>query len=152
VLIGNSSSHADRITIHQNHKEHERRWVKGSFLEVVRAHVKSKYGSSFPAGWRVWLSMNPENDGTAIWLERKFDAPASGQWESETVFSIPLRQKDNTTASSPGMIAFECTPLERVSDDLERYFNFPPLYPFHPLAHHLCSQEIPHSRRLHSPA
>ena len=70
------------------------------------------------------MSINPETDGTAIWLEHKFDAPASGQWESDVVFSIPLRQKDTNLSSSPGVIVFECTPLDRASDELERSLLF----------------------------
>lgn len=62
--------------------------------------------------------MNPENDGTAIWLERKFDVPKSGRWESETVFSIPLSVGD--TQFYPGVIVFECTPLDEITDELER--------------------------------
>ena len=80
----------------------------------------SEYGSVSP-DWRLWLSMNPENDGTAIWMEHKFDVPASGQWESESIFSIPLRQRKAASSPSPGLIVFESTPLERVSDELERY-------------------------------
>lgn len=63
--------------------------------------------------------MNPESDATAIWLERKFDVPDSGQWASEFVFSIPVM--DSADASDfPGLIVFECTSLEGVEDDLER--------------------------------
>jgi hypothetical protein len=116
VPTGNTFSHADR---HQNYKENERRWIKGSFLQAVRTHIKSEYGSTLPK-WRIWVSMNLENDGTAIWLEHKFDAPESGRWESENVFSIPLREKDVSSSTSPGMIVFECTPLGHVSDELER--------------------------------
>src|ERR1700728_3909525 len=119
VLIGHTHFRANR-SHHQNHKEHERRWVKGSFLEVIKTHVKSEYGSVSP-DWGLWLSMNPANDGTAIWMEHKFDVPASGQWESESIFSIPLRQRKTTSSRSPGLIVFESTPLERVSDELERY-------------------------------
>lgn len=70
--------------------------------------------------------MNPEMDGTAIWLERKFDMPASGQWISEAIFSIPLA--DNRASSySPGLIVFERTPLEGISDAIDRYF-YPLVY------------------------
>lgn len=62
--------------------------------------------------------MNPENDETAIWLERKFDVPQSGRWESETVFSIPLSVGD--TQFYPGVIVFECTPLDEITDKLEK--------------------------------
>jgi nuclear mRNA export protein SAC3 len=77
--------------------------------------------------WRIWLSMNPDRDGTAIWLEKKFDVPSSGQWESEYVFSIPLSVGPSSSTSatpSPGIIIFECTPLEGVTDELERWNHF----------------------------
>lgn len=64
--------------------------------------------------------MNPEMDGTAIWLERKFDVPASGQWSSETIFSIPLAS-NKASPASPGLIVFERTPLEGIADEIERY-------------------------------
>ncbi|GLB42874.1 putative SAC3/GANP family protein [Lyophyllum shimeji] len=108
-----------------NHEEHERRWAQGSFLNVVTNHVKSKLNGSVPhASWHIWLSMNPESDATAIWLERKFDVPASGDWVSEAVFSIPLtRTKDPTLSKSPGIVVFECTPLAEVTDELERKYR-----------------------------
>lgn len=66
--------------------------------------------------------MNPESDATAIWLERKFDVPDSGHWVSEIVFSIPLIPPNHVDVSDfPGLIVFESTPLEGVSDDLERF-------------------------------
>jgi hypothetical protein len=68
--------------------------------------------------------MNPESDATAIWLERKFDIPASGSWVSDSIFSIPLSSEvlsGPTMSDSPGVIVFECTPLGGVADDLEKY-------------------------------
>lgn len=66
--------------------------------------------------------MNPESDATAIWMERKFDVPVSGQWISELVYSIPLSPvKEPEAFNNPGVIVFECTPLEDVTDDIERY-------------------------------
>lgn len=66
--------------------------------------------------------MNPDSDATAIWLERKFDVPDSGKWVSETVFSMPLVPRKVAQASDfPGLIVFECTPLEGVTDDIERF-------------------------------
>lgn len=66
--------------------------------------------------------MNPESDATAIWMERKFDVPVSGQWISETVYSIPLSPtKQSAALNNPGVIVFECTPLEDVLDEIERY-------------------------------
>ncbi|KAF7349173.1 Nuclear export factor [Mycena sanguinolenta] len=120
----------------ENKEEHARRWAQGSFLQVVRTLLKSKSKAakpspSSPALWRIWLSLNPESDGTAIWLECKFDVKGSGgRWETETVFSIPVAPKPpsihppTTTAEGyPGVIVFECTPLEGVDDDLERKYR-----------------------------
>ena len=116
----------------QNKEEHARRWAQGSFLQVVRTLLRSKSkaakSSSSSGLWRIWLSLNPESDATAIWLECKFDVKgAGGRWETETVFSIPVAPKPPqlnpplTTADGyPGVIVFECTPLEGVQDDLER--------------------------------
>jgi hypothetical protein len=121
-------SHAYDLAIYlQNHKEHERRWAHGTFLQVIRSHVNTRLsGAPLPSAWRIWLSMNPESDATAIWLERKFDVPDSGQWTSENVFSISVVPMNRANASDfPGLIVFECTPLEGVTDDLER-FDIPP--------------------------
>ena len=74
--------------------------------------------------WQIWLSMNPESDGTAIWLDRKFDIPASGSWVSDSIFAIPLSSEVSSRSklsSSPGVIVFECTPLGDVTDNLEKY-------------------------------
>jgi len=66
--------------------------------------------------------MNPDSDATAIWLERKFDVPASGSWASESVFSIPISSVDGPpTSGYPGLIVFECSPLGDITDDLEKY-------------------------------
>ncbi|KAF8189987.1 hypothetical protein K438DRAFT_1676621 [Mycena galopus ATCC 62051] len=118
----------------ENKEEHARRWAQGSFLQVVRTLLKSKSKSSKSLSstfWRIWLSLNPESDATAIWLECKFDVPGSGgQWETETVFSIPVAPKPpplspNSAADNgyPGVLVFECTPLEGVEDDLERKYR-----------------------------
>ncbi|KAJ7151013.1 hypothetical protein C8R46DRAFT_1123015 [Mycena filopes] len=111
----------------ENKEEHARRWAQGSFLQTVRSLLKSKSRSSSKSPsspfWRVWLSLNPESDATAIWLECKFDVPGSGgQWETETVFSIPVAAKP-PPEGYPGVIMFECTPLEGVEDDLERKYR-----------------------------
>jgi nuclear mRNA export protein SAC3 len=66
--------------------------------------------------------MNPSTDATAIWLERKFDVPESGQWNAENIFSIPLLPGRGSPIS-PGVIIFECTPLEGVTDEIERSFR-----------------------------
>ena len=68
--------------------------------------------------------MNPESDATAIWLDRKFDVPASGSWVSDSIFAIPLSSEvsnGSILSSSPGVIVFECTPLGDVADNLEKY-------------------------------
>lgn len=64
--------------------------------------------------------MNPDNDKTAIWLEQKFDVPQSGKWESEAVFNIPVSATPPSQVF-PGLIVFECTPLEEVNDEIERF-------------------------------
>ncbi|KAF8962842.1 SAC3/GANP/Nin1/mts3/eIF-3 p25 family-domain-containing protein [Flammula alnicola] len=107
----------------ENHEEHELRWAKGSFLQVMRKHVKTLNPSTLKLPWHIWLSMNPESDATAIWLERKFDVPESGSWASESVFSIPLSSASGITAGYPGIIVFECTPLGDVADDLEKKYR-----------------------------
>lgn len=123
-FFGRKASCLHNLAIHlQNHEEHERRWAHGTFLQVIRTHAKTRLsGASLPLTWRIWLSMNPESDATAIWLERKFDVPKSGRWASEAVFSIPVVTTRLTDPSdSPGLVVFECTPLEGVADNLERF-------------------------------
>ncbi|KAI0942263.1 hypothetical protein AcW1_002940 [Taiwanofungus camphoratus] len=110
----------------ENHEEHERRWALGSFLGAIRSRVKTISPSGEPPlAWHVWLSMNPENDGTAIWLQHKFDVPASGNWISENVFSIPVvsEVQGPPLQGSPGFIIFERTPLEGIGDDIERKYR-----------------------------
>jgi hypothetical protein len=97
----------------QNHEQHERRWAPGTFLAALRAHV----GDPAPFDYCLWLSLNPENDGTAIWVERKFDMPNSGAWVSERVFSIPVAA--GAASRSPGVVVFECTSLHGVDDEIE---------------------------------
>ncbi|KAJ7750571.1 hypothetical protein B0H16DRAFT_1318561, partial [Mycena metata] len=47
-----------------------------------------------------------------------------GQWETETVFSIPVASKPPITAEGyPGVIMIECAPLEGVEDDLKRKYR-----------------------------
>jgi hypothetical protein len=67
---------------------------------TIRAHVTSltKSSQKYPyyhqqyhqQPWNIWLSLNPESDSSAIWLEKKFDVPKSGRWASENVFEIPV--------------------------------------------------------------
>ncbi|KAL6310278.1 SAC3/GANP/Nin1/mts3/eIF-3 p25 family-domain-containing protein [Sparassis latifolia] len=109
--------------LQENHEEHRRRWEKGSFLRTVRMRLKGASPRGLPSPeWRLWLTMNPENDRTAIWLEHKFDVPASGVWESENTFSIQgsTAVQDPPSHGSPGLIVFERTPLEGITDELER--------------------------------
>ncbi|KAF7300705.1 Nuclear export factor [Mycena chlorophos] len=113
----------------ENKEEHDRRWATGSFLQIARALVKSRCRTAHSASapfWRLWLSLNPEHDATAIWLETKFDVQGSyaagGKWETESVFSIPAVPNPPVPEQYPGLIVFECTPLEGVSDDLERKY------------------------------
>lgn len=69
--------------------------------------------------WCIWLSTNNVNDKTAIWLEHKFDVPASGRWVSENVFCIHAFDAPEQQGS-PGLIIFERSPLEGVEDEIER--------------------------------
>lgn len=74
--------------------------------------------------WDIWLSLNPESDATAIWLERKFDMPDSGAWASESVFTIPLStSRSSRSPGFPGLIVFECTPVGDIVDELEKYVS-----------------------------
>jgi hypothetical protein len=82
----------------------------------MKSHVRDKAASS----WQIWLSTNPDSDATAIWMERKFDVPDSGFWVSENIFSIPATQSHNRLNGFPGVIVFECTPIQNVKDDIER--------------------------------
>jgi hypothetical protein len=112
------------IYLFQNHEEHELRWAQGSFLQVIRRHVKMRRPATLKLPWQIWLSMNPESDATAIWLDRKFDIPASGSWVSDSIFAIPLSSEVSSgsiLSDSPGVIVFECTPLSDVADNLEKY-------------------------------
>lgn len=73
-----------------------------------------------PSVWQILVSANPESDATAIWIEKKFDIPNSGAWESDTVFAIPIMKKLARPHAHPGVIVFDCTPAEGVQDDIER--------------------------------
>ncbi|KAJ7145418.1 hypothetical protein C8R43DRAFT_1012730 [Mycena crocata] len=118
----------------ENKEEHARRWAQGSFLQILRTLLKSK--SAKPpssALWRAWLSLNPESDATAIWLECKFDVPGSGgQWESETVFSIPVgkasRNSDPAQADTPVKyrILDDCSRLRDIVKSLPDKRHFMP--------------------------
>lgn len=101
----------------ENHEQHERRWAPGTFLAAVHTRV----GNPAPFDYCLWLSLNPENDGTAIWVERKFDMPNAGAWVSERVFSIPL--VPGAASRSPGLVMFECTPLYGVDDEIEKKYQ-----------------------------
>jgi hypothetical protein len=115
----------------QNYEDHQRRWAKGTYLEALRANVTKsarEAGALPPSNWRCWVSLNPENDGTAIWFEKKFNIPDSGQWDSESVFSVAVFDSagEDELMPSPGIIVFECTPLEEVGDEIERWVTLCP--------------------------
>ncbi|KAI0707481.1 SAC3/GANP/Nin1/mts3/eIF-3 p25 family-domain-containing protein [Cerioporus squamosus] len=109
--------------LQENYEENERRWAQGSFRQTVIDRVRKQLqpGTELPE-WSMWLSMNTENDKTAIWLEHKFSVPSSGRWISETVFSIPAFKKPQAQ-DSPGLIVFERTPVEGVDDDIEKKYR-----------------------------
>ncbi|KAF9552870.1 hypothetical protein CPC08DRAFT_822619 [Agrocybe pediades] len=139
--------------LQENHEEHELRWAPGSFLKVIKKHAEaastststssSSSSSTQPSHsaqklqlqlqrrqkqlpWNLWLSMNPESDATAIWLERKFDVPASGRWASESVFEIPVLPSGSSPSAGngyPGLVVFECTPLGEIGDELEKKYR-----------------------------
>ncbi|EIW77736.1 hypothetical protein CONPUDRAFT_128686 [Coniophora puteana RWD-64-598 SS2] len=80
----------------------------------------------------AWLSLNPENDGTAIWLEQKFGVPEAGRWRNTNVFQLHVEAPSSSSSSSsapaptiaqefmyPAMIVFERTPAGDSSDPLE---------------------------------
>lgn len=125
----------------QNKKKNEQRWARGTFINAAREDLKERCASLgqtylqrrqqqlkreigdksdlLPPNWTIWLCMNQSNDQTAIWLEQKFDVPNSGSWESEVVFSIPV-SSNPSLEGFPGLIVFECTPLEGISDEIDR--------------------------------
>ncbi|THV07242.1 hypothetical protein K435DRAFT_709945 [Dendrothele bispora CBS 962.96] len=112
----------------ENQEDHQHWWAQGSLLRIARDHIKGKapMGSSnmtLHRTWRFWVSFNPVVDSTAIWLQRKFSVPNSGSWLGDVVFSIPLTGDEDTSVGSPGVIIFECTPLEGVDDELERKYR-----------------------------
>ena len=75
-----------------------------------------------PDNWSAWLSLNQESDGTAIWLEQKFNVPDSGKWKNENVFHIPCSKDHVELAQSyPGVVIFERTPLTGVTDILGKW-------------------------------
>lgn len=95
--------------------------------------------------WNIWLSLNPESDSSAIWIERKFDVPKSGRWANETVFEIPVlgqgeenisgvttngkgkakagiqMKEEEELGKYTGLIVFECVPTDLVKDDIEKF-------------------------------
>ncbi|TFK51381.1 hypothetical protein OE88DRAFT_1659360 [Heliocybe sulcata] len=110
--------------LREKHEEYERRWAQGSFLSTVRSVVRKKLRRT-PQSWNVWLSMNPDVDSTAIWVQRKFNVPESGRWMSESSFEIPYSNASaaGTSTSAPALLVFECTPIADVEDDLERKYR-----------------------------
>lgn len=105
----------------QNHEENERRWATGTFTRSLRERLER---DRLPSSWLVWLSINQDNDGTAIWLQRKFDVPASGTWLSDKIFQIaPPNSTGDAEDGAPGLIIFECTPFEDLDDELEKKYR-----------------------------
>ncbi|TCD60994.1 hypothetical protein EIP91_009186 [Steccherinum ochraceum] len=113
--------------LRENQEEHQRRWAQGSFLATIRNRVSAlSPDPESHSAWRAWLSLNTENDGTAIWLEHKFNVPHSGQWLTEAVFSMPAKPREIFThmlLGSPGLVMLERTPLEGITDAIERKYR-----------------------------
>lgn len=87
---------------------------------MLQQHLKAT-ARTVPESWSAWLSLNQDNDGTAIWLELKFDVPESGSWKNVHIFQIPMvPQPRNDTVVYPGIIIFERSPVSEVDDPLER--------------------------------
>ncbi|KAI6024208.1 hypothetical protein EDC04DRAFT_2725458 [Pisolithus marmoratus] len=105
-----------------NHEEHARRWARGSFLHLLQSYLDPS-SSRLPANWAAWLSLNQENDGTAIWLEQKFDVPESGKWKTGDVFEMAIsRSHTDVGRLYPGAIIFERTPMSS-ADVLEKKYR-----------------------------
>ena len=113
--------HSTHSHASQNHEENERRWATGTFTRSLRERIERE---RLPSSWLIWLSINQDNDGTAIWLQRKFDVPSSGTWLSDKVFRIgPLVSTVDAEDGAPGLIIFECTPFEDLDDELEKKYR-----------------------------
>ncbi|EJF59439.1 hypothetical protein DICSQDRAFT_156285 [Dichomitus squalens LYAD-421 SS1] len=109
--------------LQENREENEKRWAPGSFRKAVLDRLKARLEPGDELDdWCLWVSMNTENDKTAVWIERKLDVPASGYWVSENVFSIPAFKKPEGPGS-PGLIVFERTPLEGTDDEIEKKYR-----------------------------
>lgn len=105
----------------QNHEENERRWAVGTFTRSLRDRLGKE---NPPPNWLIWLSINQDNEGTAIWLQRKFDVPSSGTWLSDKIFQIgPATSTARREGGAPGLIIFECTPFEDLDDELEKKYR-----------------------------
>ncbi|RXW14883.1 hypothetical protein EST38_g10970 [Candolleomyces aberdarensis] len=91
--------------------------------ELARRLYEHQQAVLPPAIWQIWLSTNPVHDPTAIWLDTKFGVPDSGSWLSESVFSIPLEKESVSGKAHPGVVVFECSPVEGVEDELEKKYR-----------------------------
>ncbi|KAH9850464.1 SAC3/GANP/Nin1/mts3/eIF-3 p25 family-domain-containing protein [Lenzites betulinus] len=109
--------------LQENREENEKRWAQGSFRRTILDSLKARLPPDTQLSeWCTWLSTNSVNDKTAIWLDHKFDVPASGHWVSENVFCIPAFEAPEDQGS-PGLIVFERSPLEGVDDEIERKYR-----------------------------
>ncbi|KZT35365.1 hypothetical protein SISSUDRAFT_174346 [Sistotremastrum suecicum HHB10207 ss-3] len=114
-----------------------RHWSAGTFLEVVRGRVEGDSSSNsvedhhfspgssssksarglndstavppLPMDWEIWMSLNDENEQSALWLRTKFDQ--SSEASDHGVLRIPLYDTQDTADGSPGLLIFECTPM-----------------------------------------
>lgn len=121
----------------QKQKETAIRWSPNSFLDHIkmleRTHLHSHRFQEVPhnrSKWTMWVSCNPENDGTAIWVEKKFGVVSKadetsmhdGKWVTDGVYQIPVSEdwEGRNGQENPGVLVFELSPLEGVLDSLER--------------------------------
>lgn len=126
----------------QNQEDLERRWAQGTFLDALKStfakivpstlsltdslsastSTRPQRPFALPSTWEAWISLNPDSDATAIWIERKFNVPDSGKWV-DNMFWIPVGEGMRSTKEHPGLILFECSPLEGMEDEIERKYR-----------------------------
>ncbi|KAH8829202.1 hypothetical protein DL96DRAFT_1790754 [Flagelloscypha sp. PMI_526] len=122
----------------QKQKETAIRWSPNSFLDHIKVlerkhHQRSSQPPSNCSNWTLWVSCNPENDGTAIWIEKKFGVNSenatlsnlNGRWITEAIYQVPVSDTSSgrSAQEDPGLLVFEISPLEGVGDSIERKYR-----------------------------